>query len=64
MTGKNLFNKLFKKEVVSKVDLKVELKEDLKEIYKPYKKEEIDLNKIDFRVCPRFQIFLDMVRNE
>ena len=69
MFVKKLFKMLFGKKIVVKEVLKEErvvVKEEIvvEEILKPYKKEEIDLNNIDFHICPRFQIFLDMVRNE
>lgn len=54
-----LIKKLFKKE--EKVDVVVV--EDIVVDF-VYKKKEIDLNKIDFKICPRFQVFLDMVRDE
>lgn len=59
MFGKKLFKKLFKKEK----EVVVEEVVVVKKVFE-YKKKEIDLNNIDFKINPRFQIFLDMVRNE
>jgi len=63
MFGKKLFKMLFGKKIVVK-DVVIKEERLVEEILNPYKKEEIDLNNIDFKICPRFQIFLDMVRNE
>lgn len=65
MLGKKMFKYLFQKEkkvLKEKVIVVVEEKVFEKEFV--YKKKEIDLNNIDFPISPRFQIFLDMVRNE
>lgn len=59
MFGKKLFKKdkkVLKEAVVEEVVA-------VKQVFE-YKKKEIDLNNIDFKINPRFQIFLDMVRNE
>ena len=74
MFGNKLFKKLFKKDLKEVVIVNVTVVADAvvadavedkvfeKEFV--YKKKEIDLNNIDFPISPRFQIFLDMVRNE
>jgi hypothetical protein len=63
MFGKKMFKKFFKKEKKVLKEVVVEEKVFEKKDF-VYKKKEIDLNNIDFPISPRFQIFLDMVRDE